>query len=49
MSKGRESLWVLVALVGLLLAITAYVVVHDRAATRHCIDTGHSADECAWR
>lgn len=49
MQKGRESLWVLVALIAATLALVAYVMSNDRAATQHCIDTGRTVEECGWR
>jgi hypothetical protein len=49
MEREGESLWPLLALIVAVIALVAYVVANDRAATQHCVDAGYSVEECAWR
>ena len=49
MEREGESLWPLLALIVAIIAVIAYVVIQDRAATQYCVDTGRTVEECGWR
>lgn len=49
MRKGRESLWVIITLIAVFVAMTIVVLRADARATQYCVDQGYSAGECGWR